>query len=69
MQEEREGQVQQKQARNPVVTEEIEIVGEQGISGTADKEIVHEVNGDEAEEQHREGEQSDHSTVDDEAIE
>ena len=51
MQEEREGQVQQQQARNPVVTQGIEKVEEQDISGTADQEIEQEVNCDESEEQ------------------
>ena len=51
MQEEREGQVQQQQARNPVVTRGIEKVEEQDISGTADQEIEQEVNCDESEEQ------------------
>ena len=48
---EREGQVQQQQARNPVVTQGIEKVEEHDLSGTADKEIEQEINCDESEEQ------------------
>ena len=43
--------MQQQQARNPVVTQGIEIVEEQDISGTADQEIEQELNYDESEEQ------------------
>ena len=43
--------MQQQQARIPVVTQGIELVEEQDISGTADQEIEQEVNYDESEEQ------------------
>ena len=44
-------QLLQQQARIPVVTQGIELVEEQDISGTADQEIEQEVNYDESEEQ------------------